>query len=93
MHLQIRRAALPYPSTLSSGMEYYGLKRWVARFLTLKEFTIPASPIKAGSVLLTSNVPLVVMKLNTRDAILSSDFPDHDLSRDFYYSWVFNWKV
>lgn len=51
--LPIMKDALPSPNTLLSGKVYYGLKRSVVKFLTLKEYTIPASPTKAGLALPT----------------------------------------
>ena len=72
--LQIPKAALPYPSTLSSIKVYYGPRNRVARFLTSKAFTIPASPTKAGSGSLISSDLLAGTRFSIPDVILDLDF-------------------
>ena len=81
-HLQTKKAALPYPSTPSSIKEYYGLKRWAAKFLTSKEFTIPASLIKAGWAFPTSSAPLAATKSIIQAVIPNSDYL-YDLQSNF----------
>jgi hypothetical protein len=74
MDSQIKKAALPYPNTLSSIMEYYGLKRMVIRFLTSRASMIPASPTRLGLVFPTSKSLLAESKFSTRDAILNFSY-------------------
>ena len=73
--LQILKAALPSPSIHSSIKEYYGLRSRVARFLTLKVFMTPASPIRVGWAFPISNALLEATKLNIRDVSLNPDYP------------------
>jgi hypothetical protein len=72
--LQIPKVALPYPNTLSSIMEYYGLRRAVVRFLTSKVSMTPASLIKVGLDLLISSILSVEAKFSTLVAIPNLDF-------------------
>lgn len=68
------KAALPFRWPLSSIKVYYGVRRWVVKFLTSKVFTTRGFQIKVGWVLPALKSRLEESKFSTLDVIQNLEF-------------------